>query len=330
MAGSCEFRTSEASTKAWIRTRSVIDKYLNILNVGQFRIFNRELSELAEEKFGALSKTNNTRLFEEERIGDRYVAVPNKEVFKAIDNAKGIFYQQPSDVTQQAIPELDKFLLDFIQKFGVSVNEINNFKERFGVDALGATDILNKAIYYATNRNAETIPEEFGHMITMIMGKGNPDMAALMGNIEQWEGYQKVYDEYMPIYNSVNRVKFEAVGKLLAKSLVKNFSKKEKLNPTLLEKVLDVIKSFLNKITRFKVGKMMQSTTTLADKIATNVLAGNVDYIKNFGEQDNSNSKVRELFDLNPELVNEIYNALGFTEIVKFKRDEVRSKPILN
>jgi hypothetical protein len=279
MAGSCEFRTSEASAKAWLRTRSVIDKYLNILNVGQFRIFNRELSELAEEKFGVLSKTNNTRLFEEERIGNRYVAVPNKEVFKAIDNAKGIFYQQPGDVTQQAIPELDKFLLDFIQKFGVSVNEINNFKERFGVDALGATDILNKAIYYATNRNAETIPEEFGHMITMIMGKGNPDMAALMDNIEQWEGYQAVYDQYMPVYKSVKKVKFEAVGKLLAKSLVKNFGVKEKPTPTLLEKILNVINSFLNKVTKFKTGKIMQSTNALADKIATNVLLGNVEYI---------------------------------------------------
>lgn len=282
MAESCEFKTSEASTKSWFRTRDLIDKYLNILNVGEFRAANRHWSNYAEQQYGVMSKTGKIRLFEEERIGNRYVAVPNKDVFKAIDNAKGIFYQLSEESKNfkddKAIAELDKFLLDFLKKFGVTSTEINNFKERFGVDALGATDILNKAIYYATNRNSETIPEEAGHMITMLMGKAHPDMLALMDNIEQWEGYQAVYDQYMPVYKSVNKVKFEAVGKLLAQSLVKNYQQYG-LNPSLLSRILKLIQSFLDKVGKLSTGRLMQQSDKLANKIANNILLGNEGYI---------------------------------------------------
>ena len=44
MAKACDFKTSEAATKSWFRTKGVIDKYLNILNLNDFRKFNRKWS----------------------------------------------------------------------------------------------------------------------------------------------------------------------------------------------------------------------------------------------------------------------------------------------
>ena len=81
-----KFVTSEASTKAWLRTRNVIDKYLNILDLNKFRNYNTELSNDAKVKYNVTE-----RLFFEENNGKK--ALPNRKVFKEIDNKKGIVYE---------------------------------------------------------------------------------------------------------------------------------------------------------------------------------------------------------------------------------------------
>lgn len=81
-----KFRTAEAATKASLRTKGAIDKFLNILDIAKFRKLTKEWTEDAKKRFGI---TGN--LFYEENNK----AIPNKEAFEQIDNAKGIFYQLP-------------------------------------------------------------------------------------------------------------------------------------------------------------------------------------------------------------------------------------------
>lgn len=93
---SCDFKTTEASTKAWFRTKRLIDRYLNILDLGKFRVSNREMSELAKEMYGVEGK-----LFLEEQEGKK--AIPNKELFQRIDKIKGINYPDNQWIEQSKI-----------------------------------------------------------------------------------------------------------------------------------------------------------------------------------------------------------------------------------
>jgi len=83
MASSCNFRTSEASTKSWFRTRGLLDQYLNIPEgkLSDFRMANGRWSAEAEKRYGVKGK-----LFTETNGGKK--AVPNTEMFQKIDFIK--------------------------------------------------------------------------------------------------------------------------------------------------------------------------------------------------------------------------------------------------
>lgn len=177
-----------------------------------------------------------------------------------------------------ALKELDTYLLDFISKFGVKSEELDSLKERLGVDALGATDVLNKLIYYIKNRDEETVPEEVGHMITMLMGETNPIIKELLNEIESWGEFQSIKDKYSSIYNNKKKVKIEAIGQLISKALVKTY-KANGLDETLLNRLLRYLDDLVDKLKEW-IG-FDSSSLKLADKIAVNVLLGNTDFIGN-------------------------------------------------
>lgn len=89
MSTTCNFKTSEASTKAWFKTNGLIDKSLNIVPgaLAKFRNMNTKWSEYANKTYGIQG-----RLFIEEDRGRK--ALPNKRMFHMIDVAKGIFYPE--------------------------------------------------------------------------------------------------------------------------------------------------------------------------------------------------------------------------------------------
>src|SRR6478609_1944227 len=160
-----------------------------------------------------------------------------REILDVVDRKP--FYQmsQKDYPMDKAIAELDEHLLNYLKPFGVKSKEFDELKSRLGIDALGATDILNKLIWYSKDRNVETIPEEFGHMITFLMGENNPIIKDLLSDISSWSGFNEVKRVYDPIYKNDKQVKIEAVGKLIAKALVKNY-KAYGTDQNLLQKAL--------------------------------------------------------------------------------------------
>ena len=76
-----KFKTAEASSKASLRTKGAIDKFLNILDVNIFNKLNKKWTIDAVERFGIEGK-----LF----YNDNDKAVANKVAFKKIDNEKDI------------------------------------------------------------------------------------------------------------------------------------------------------------------------------------------------------------------------------------------------
>jgi hypothetical protein len=190
-----------------------------------------------------------------------------------------LFQLNSKEIIEPAIQELDDFLLKFLKQFGVRSKEFDELKSRLGVDALGATDILNKLIWVTKNRNEETVPEEAGHMIVALMGENNSMIKELLFEIKNWHEYSDIEKTYMPIYNNEKQVKLEAIGKLIAKSLVRNY-KASGLDKSLLEKMLDAIEKFIDSMfTNSNLVAAMQYNEKLADHIAINVLSGNTEYI---------------------------------------------------
>jgi LysM repeat protein len=192
-----------------------------------------------------------------------------------------LFQLENEKVLEPAIKELDNYLLEFLKPFGVKSKEFADLKSKLGVDALGATDVLNKLIWYSTHRNAETLPEEAAHMIVMLMGEQNKAIKYLIDNITTWSEYSSVKAQYMPLYNNEKQVKIEAVGKLIAKALVKNY-KASGLDKSLLDKALELLYEVFEKlrgIYKNNILAQMEYNDRVADHIAINVLMGDKDYI---------------------------------------------------
>jgi LysM repeat protein len=306
-----------------LKSKNIIDDFsfdgLNrILDRAEFDKLNEKYTAFAKAKYPNLVVPDGELLFSINVVENEdwsrstyrrdakyrtYWAVPNKDLFAKLqvefdkvqqklnepdpnidpDGQYRLFQLESNKNLGVAIEELDSYLLTFLKNFGVRSKEFNDFKSKYGVDALGATDVLNKMIWYSKNKNAETIPEEAAHMIVMLMGETNPIIKELLGDITNWSEYKSIEKEYMPRYNNVKQVKIEAVGKLIAKALVKNY-KANGLNQSLLQKALKAINDFLDKLkTYFKNNLLaqMESTDKLADHIAINVLMGNKEYIGN-------------------------------------------------
>ena len=86
-----KFKTTEASSKASLRTKGAIDKFLNILDVNMFNKLNKKWTTDAIERFGIEGK-----LF----YNDNGKAVANKVAFKKIDSSKGITYPNKIDFNE--------------------------------------------------------------------------------------------------------------------------------------------------------------------------------------------------------------------------------------
>ena len=188
-------------------------------------------------------------------------------------------YQLTSQEINKADDKLDKKLLNFISLYGVQVKEIDNFKEKFGVDALAVTDVLNKIIYYSVNKKLDTIPEETAHIVVMLMGQTNTLINDLINNIKDWSGYQNIYNEYILIYNNEKQVKIEAIGKLIAECLIENWEHRVKKENNIIKAVANTIAiNILNENQDFidpnvyKIKKLNYEEAVLSNKLAENLI----------------------------------------------------------
>lgn len=114
-----KFKTSEASSKASMRSKGAIDKFLNILDVNLFNKLNKKWTIDARERFNI-----NGNLF----LNDNGKAVANKVAFKQIDNAKGITY--PNEINFDNLKGSKKNELDWNKNIeSPTVKEDNSLNE---------------------------------------------------------------------------------------------------------------------------------------------------------------------------------------------------------
>lgn len=153
-----KFATAEASTKASLRTKGAIDKYLNILDYNLFNNLNNKWTDSAKKRFNIKGK-----LFSEENNK----AIPNKEAFKTIDNSKGVFYQL--NVTPEIIEEERKRF----EEEGITLNQKSNIP------------VINKLLYKAvTPATYDKTAIAKKALTSVVFGRSYEEFKAL---VQSWE-----------------------------------------------------------------------------------------------------------------------------------------------
>ncbi len=202
--------------------------------------------------------------------------------------------------------KLEDILIDYFDKFKIRRQELDNLKEKFGVDSVGVFDVLAKTIYYAKNRNLLTLPEEYGHVFVELLGSignkkaDNPLFKYMFDNIDKWDGYQRVLRDYKDLYVTkegnmdIYKIKKEAIGQAIGIAFVRNYKVQEgdkdfwaKIQ-SIIDYVLDLIK-----------GVDYVSLNTTVDSIAKDILNKNYDKLDRM-RKDTSN-----------------YNLLTYSETIK-------------
>ena len=217
-----KFVTSEASSKASLRTKGAIDEYLNIKDTNLFRKLNKKWSEYARNKFNV--KGN---LFLEEN--DK--AIPNRLVFRQIDKAKGIVYKQKVGTeTKPASPKTIAALKDFTKRIGVDVKNVKDIViDGIRQDANGAAIMMQKLIQVVEGKESQALPEEAMHFAVEIIEQKNPKLFnQLLKEITDYTIYNEVLVDYSddPNYQTpegkpdIRKLKKEAIGKVLAEVII--------------------------------------------------------------------------------------------------------------
>lgn len=157
------------------------------------------------------------------------------EIYPSKEDARNSFYTPEYQLNAIGLPSedagLDQAMMDMLRPFGITKVEIDNFKERFGIDGVAAADLLNKIIYVAQGKaDVSTLPEEAAHFIIEMMGENHPLFKGMANVVTQTAEYLEVKRDYGAVYNNdESRIKKEAMGKVLAKYFIKQYAQKEAL-----------------------------------------------------------------------------------------------------
>lgn len=169
------------------------------------------------------------------------------------DAINSVYFQKSNKSEPSKESELDLYLKQLLSNYRITINQIDNFKEKYGFDGVAMADIANKVIDVAKSRaDIITLPEEAAHFIVEMISPENSLYKAIYKDIVNTQEYQDVVSEYSDLYKgNEEMLRKEAIGKVLAKYFIKNYGNKVNLNSktlSLFERLMNFIKSFWKKI----------------------------------------------------------------------------------
>lgn len=150
-----------------------------------------------------------------------------KSVFNEGDfslQSNNIYYQLSDEDVREIDPAVEKQMMELIEAVGGKVELVNEIKDVDGnpINAAAKLDALNGVIELVQGkRGVSTLAEETAHLITALLGKEHPLMKQMMSNIVNFPIYQEVLKEYKDTNYTAEDMKFEAVGKMIAKNIIK-------------------------------------------------------------------------------------------------------------
>lgn len=288
-----KFKTSEASSKASLRSKGAIDKFLNILDVNMFNKLNKKWTLDAKERFNI-----DGNLFR----NDDGKATPNKAAFKQIDNAKGISYPNKIDFNDLIGSKKNEITSNELEEtiesnFKLETNQAILFGTKSLKDSFTSTEVLQNIINSNLNLSGSTInlidkatkllknsktrvkvisQEQFDKMTKDSEGKGTAVMA-----------YN--YDLGSVIY--------------MPKSSLSNFSN------------IDIVSSFLHEIAHELSLKAVLNPETMAEKSFNEFITKAFEQYKYLGKNLNESNSYG--FTNVQEFIAELYSNGKFQEEIK-------------
>jgi hypothetical protein len=187
---------------------------------------------------------------------------------------------------------LDRYLMNWLEEYDVTVTPatLRNIKERYGMDAIAITDVVNRVIAFSNeDLNAYTLPEEFSHMLLELLGDNNEIVKPLLDGIEGWGKYNSIFNLYrtQKAYQNadgspnVSKIKKEAAGKILSEAIVMQNTNRAKPKG----KFLKLAYELLEKIKEFFGAEQPRSVNGIANKIARQVLFENKKWASKYIER---------------------------------------------
>jgi len=310
MATSCQFRGSEASTKAWFRTRGLIDKYLNILDLPGFRRENTKWSNYAKTKFNI-----EGRLFYEENNGTK--AVPNKEMFEKIDRAKkdnGTYYNIQSTVQEPVVvaksSDIEKQMTDLLKALGISTEVVDNITDAAGnkIHALAKIDIFKQVLQVVHGEiSPQVISEEAAHVFFKLLPENHPLRKSAMERVTQTQMYAQIKQQYAEAYNhDEQKIREEAIGHLIAQEVVKLYNKTVETASTKswIQKLFEAITSFLKNRFAHLPSSSFDDIMAPYKEIARKMVNKDIDELRTIDEVKGQYSHPDEFYfyNLSPEV----------------------------
>ena len=194
-------------------------------------------------------------------------------------NPNNVYHQLENETLQEADVQIDEAMRNFLDSIGVKVQIVNEIRDANGkpIKAAAKADMINKIVQVVQGKvGIDTLPEEAAHFfVELLEASGNPLFQSMMNNIDKYTVYDDVINNetYQKLYNGdLNRLKKEAIGKLIAQQIVKN--KQGKDTPAQLKRAqnwFDKIMQFINEL----FGRVGTDPYTKAAYIILNNKAGN-------------------------------------------------------
>lgn len=190
---------------------------------------------------------------------------------------------------QRAYVALNKKLREeILPRLGVDVGSLTYADAMLGVQ--GITDFSVTAVnahglrelirLMEGFRGEEALPEEFGHLAIEMLGHNHHLVRRLLNQLERneqamIEAFEGQYEEYRELYgNDTDKLRLEAAGKLLAKSLLQNIEIKTPETKPLLRRIIDALKSLFRPISSNQIWEAIFDAHQLSSKLARDILSG--------------------------------------------------------
>ena len=206
----------------------------------------RRLSDQIGDATWSLRMSQNT--------GNYYIAgYGNKSVTRDdyySPYAGGMFRQRTTKSLESRVEELDKKLMSWAKKHGISVEALKavmeKFPDRYDGTALGIADFAKNLIAIGDGARIDTLPEEVAHFAIELLIK-DPTVVQALEEVVSTPEYAEVKEDYKDIYEEEIDFRKEALGKILAQEIVTNFKQaQENPNNSFWSKILDIANKFFN------------------------------------------------------------------------------------
>ena len=249
----CDLVTNRARNLAELKARGGIGSSYDVKDSDTINKFNREL---LDEHGSFLNAPRDLTPIDI----DGETIIPNEEFFQRLDASQNLIYDENykyrsdykysvEEREPMSTEELDAKLTEVLGNIGVTVSDSLNQRT---TTVEGKANVFTKAVVASFDeRGISSLPEEAAHMFVAFIKQHEPALFnRMMADIPKLDIYQDTKETYMPLYQNINLVKEEAIGKAIAHHLVEG-------NPVpsnnvdlggWFTKVLNAFKKFLNNI----------------------------------------------------------------------------------